>query len=68
MPTHRKELTTMYYDSYDTPLGDYKKEKLRMLEEDFRLRLTFEEIEAINSCTSDLQADRVARDILRNKL
>lgn len=58
----------LHYDIREVPLGDYLAEKIRMLEEDFGFRLSYTEIESINSCTSALKADRVAHDIIKHHL
>ena len=42
----------------------YKELKIEMLEKDFRIHLSFEEIEAIKNAKSDYAVDRVAHDLL----
>lgn len=51
-----------------TPLSDYIKHKIKMLKEDFRIKLSFEDIAKLKACTSEIQADRIAHDILMAKL
>ena len=46
----------------------YIKEKIRMLKEDFYLRLTDEEIAHMKSLKREIDVDHYAWDIINNKL
>lgn len=48
-------------------MKQYIGEKVRMLTEDFHFNLSFEEMEKLNTCTTEMQADRVARDIFSKR-
>ena len=49
-------------------MKQYIKEKINMLTKDFKIKLSFEETEALNSASSETQLDRITRDILMNNL
>lgn len=49
-------------------LDEYIEQKIKMLKEDFKIRLSFKDIANLKACTSEMQVDRVARDIFKNKL
>lgn len=45
----------------------YKKMKIRMLTEDFRLKLTEEEINHFNELTSEISIDRYAKELMNKR-
>lgn len=48
-------------------MKQYISEKVRMLTKDFHFKLSFDEVEKLNTCTTEMQADRVARDIFNKR-
>ena len=58
----------IHYEDKDVSLDDYIKEKIRMLKEDFFIKLTDEEIEKLNSMTREIDVDHYAHDLIKNKL
>ena len=45
------------------PLPRYIKQKIKMLQDDFKIKLSFKELETLKACVSEMQVDRVAHDI-----
>ena len=44
------------------------KEKISMLTKDFKIKLSFEDIQALSSARDDMQLDRIAHDIFMSNL
>ena len=49
-------------------LSDYIEQKIRMLTEDFKFKLTYDELQSLRGSTTEMQVDRVARGILSKRL
>ena len=49
-------------------LSQYIKEKLRMLKEDFCVKLTYAEVTHLKSLKTEIQVDQYAHDLLVKKL
>ena len=47
-----------------TDLDKYIEEKLRILKEDFKIKLKKPQINRLMECKSDFEVDRIARDII----
>jgi hypothetical protein len=47
-----------YYNPKQTPLEAYRKRKLRILERDFRIKITAEELKHAETLTSEIQIDQ----------
>ena len=45
------------------PLPTYKREKIRMLTQDFRIKMTAEEKAHLNDLPTEVAVDRYARDL-----
>lgn len=58
----------VHYEDHEMTLEDYIKEKLRMLQEDFFIKLTDEEITHMKSLTRDIDVDHYAHDLIMNRL
>ena len=58
----------VHYEDKEITIADYIKEKIRMLKEDFYIKLTDEEIEKLKSMTRDIDVDHYAHDLIMNKL
>lgn len=54
----------VYKREKSVSLPQYKKNKIKMLQRDFCLKLTEEEIETINSLESETEIDRYARELM----
>lgn len=52
----------------EMPLNEYIKEKIRMLQKDFYIKLTDAEIDKLNSMTRDIDVDHYAHDLIANRL
>lgn len=64
-----------YYTSDDVKYANetkdlqaYIKSKIKMLEEDFKIRLTYTEKTHLEGLTSDRAIDRAVREIIKNHL
>lgn len=55
-------------EDYHVSLPDYCAEKIRMLEDDFCIDLTYEEIEHFESLQTEADIDAYAHDILVERL
>ena len=53
---------------YSVPLPIYIKRKLKMLREDFKLRLSESEIEYMEALTTEIAVDNYARKLIFNHL
>ena len=53
---------------YTVSIKTYIKQKIRMLQRDFRLHLTEEEINHLQSLKREIDVDHYAHDIIMNKL
>lgn len=53
---------------YTVSIKTYIKHKIRMLQRDFRLHLTEEEINHLQSLKREIDVDHYAHDIIMNKL
>ena len=49
-------------------MKQYIEDKITMLTKDFRIKLSYDEVEALKSATTETQVDRIAHDIFLNKL
>ena len=49
-------------------MKQYIEEKITMLKKDFRIKLSRNELDALESATTETQADRIARDIFNKHL
>ena len=58
----------IHCEEKEMTLEDYIKEKLRMLQEDFYLKLTEEEINHMRSLTRDIDVDHYAHTLFTTKL
>lgn len=58
----------MYTQEKQVPLPRYMDRKIKMLREDFHIRLTKTEVAAIRGAQSEIEVDRIARDIIHRKL
>lgn len=47
-----------------TDLDKYIEEKLRILKEDFKIKLKKPQVSRLMECKSDFEVDRIARDII----
>ena len=50
-----------------TTLKQYKEQKIKMLQDDFWIPLTAEQIEHMNSLPSEMRVDAYARDLMRKR-
>ena len=58
----------LHNEEKPVPIKTYIKEKLRMLKEDFYLRLTEEEIAHMKSLKRDIDVDHYATQLIMDKL
>lgn len=56
------------FEGCATSLKTYRRIKIRMLEEEFYIRLTDSEIDHMNSLTSELEIDAFAHKLILEKL
>ena len=50
-----------------TTLKQYKEQKIKMLQDDFWIPLTEEQIEHMHSLPSEMRVDAYARDLMRKR-
>ena len=62
-----QRITSPVFPERKQSLKSYKKEKIRMLKQDFMIKLTEGDIEAINNATDEYRVDRYARKLLDAK-
>lgn len=52
--------------SWDAPISEYRKAKLKLLHRDFKIDVTTEEENHLNSLESEIAIDRYCRTIISN--
>ena len=58
----------VHYEDKEITLAQYIKEKIRMLQKDFFIKLTEEEIQKFKSMTREIDIDHYAHDLIANRL